>query len=81
MSLEKCTQTERRQLFGSSDVNVHKTNSFLRANIQFVSISKRNEMFYAYFTVIEMRIKTVSFKNGQKLTKSEQNETYFGIKV
>jgi hypothetical protein len=27
---------------GASDVNVHKTNSFLRPNFQLVSISKRN---------------------------------------
>jgi hypothetical protein len=62
----------------NSDVNVHKTNLFFRANFQFISISNRNEMFYAYFIVIEMKIKTVSFKNGKKITKSERNETFFG---
>jgi hypothetical protein len=29
-----------------SDVNVHKTKSFLRPKFQFVSISKRNVFFY-----------------------------------
>jgi hypothetical protein len=41
-----------------SDVNVHETNSFFRPNFQFVSISKRNVLFYPYITMIEMKIKT-----------------------
>jgi hypothetical protein len=36
---------------------------------------------YVYLTVIERKIKCVSFKNSKKITKSERNETYFGIKV
>jgi hypothetical protein len=47
----------------ASDVNMHKTNSFLKLNFQFVSISKRNELFYPYITMIETNIKTNSFKN------------------
>jgi hypothetical protein len=47
----------------SSDVNVHKTNSFLKLYFQFVSISKRNVLFYPYITMIEMKIKNNSFKN------------------
>jgi hypothetical protein len=31
----------------TSDVNVHKTNSFLRPYFQCVSISKQNERFYS----------------------------------
>jgi hypothetical protein len=50
-------------LVPTSDVNVHKTISFLKLNFQFVSISKRNEFFYPYITMIEMKIKTNSFKN------------------
>jgi hypothetical protein len=53
----------------SSDVNVHKINSFLDPNFQFVSISKQNETFYASFTAIERKIKTLSIKNSKKLTK------------
>jgi hypothetical protein len=65
----------------SSDVNVHKINLFLRPNFQFVSISKQNETFYAYFTVIERKIKSASFKYRKKKTKLEGNKTYFGINV
>jgi hypothetical protein len=60
---------------------VHKTNSFLDPNFQFVSISKQNETFYASFGVIERKIKTVLIKNCEKITKLEQNETYFWVKV
>jgi hypothetical protein len=57
-----------------SDVNVHKTNLFLRPNFYFVSISKLNVLFYPYITVIEMKIKTNSFKNHKKITKTKQTE-------
>jgi hypothetical protein len=60
--------------FPDSDVNVHKTNSFLRLNFQFVSISKRNVLFYPYITVIEMKIKTNSFKNQKNKNKTKRNE-------
>jgi hypothetical protein len=46
-----------------SDVNVHETNSFFRPNFHFVSILKRNVLFYPYITMNEMKIKTISFKN------------------
>jgi hypothetical protein len=52
-----------RKLSRTSDVNVHETNSFFRPNFQFVSISKRNVLFYPYITMNEMKIKTNSFKN------------------
>jgi hypothetical protein len=58
----------------TSDVNVHKTNLFLRPYFQFVSISKRNDLFYPYLTVIEMKIKTNLFKNHKKTTKTKRNE-------
>jgi hypothetical protein len=57
-----------------SDVNVNKTNSFLKPNFQFVSMSKRNVLFYPYITVIEMKIKTNSFKNHEDITKTKRNE-------
>jgi hypothetical protein len=60
---------------------MHKTNSFLRHNFQFVSISKQNVWFYSYVTVIERKIKTVSIKNIKKKTKPERNETNFLFKV
>jgi hypothetical protein len=47
----------------TSDVNVHKTNSFLKLNFQFVPKLKRNVLFYPYITVIKTKIKTNSFKN------------------
>jgi hypothetical protein len=49
-----------------SDVNVHKTNLFLDPNFQLVLITKRNETFYASFTVIKSKIQTVSIKNSKK---------------
>jgi ABC-type Na+ transport system ATPase subunit NatA len=55
-----------------SDVNLHKTNLFFRLNFQFVSISKRNILFYPYITVIEVKIKTNLFKNHKK--KRKQNK-------
>jgi hypothetical protein len=58
----------------TSDVQVYKINSFLRPNFQFVSISKRNFLFYPYMTVIEMKIKTNSFKNLKKNAKSKRNK-------
>jgi peroxiredoxin family protein len=55
-----------------SDVNVHKTNSFLRPNFQFILISKRNVLFYPYITMIEKKIKT----NHPKTTsRRKQNKT------
>jgi hypothetical protein len=53
----------RKNIIRDRDVNVHKTNSFLKLNFQFVSISKRNLLFYPYITMIETKIKTNSFKN------------------
>jgi hypothetical protein len=60
-----------------SDVNVQKPNSFLATYYQLVSISKRNETFYASFTVIQRKIKTVLIKNSKKIMKLEQNKMYF----
>jgi hypothetical protein len=51
-----------------SDVNVHKTNLFFRPNFQFVSISKRNVLFYSYITTNEMKIKTKKTKNKKILS-------------
>jgi predicted DNA-binding transcriptional regulator len=45
-----------------SDVNVHKTNSFLRLNFQFVLISKRNVIIYSWLVENERKIKHFSFK-------------------
>jgi hypothetical protein len=63
----------------SSDVNVHKTNSFFRLNFQFVSISKRNVLFYSGIAVIERKLKAISFTKRVKITKAKQNETYFWV--
>jgi hypothetical protein len=46
----------------TSDVNVHKTNSFLRPNFQFVSISKLNVIIYSWLVKNEREIKHILFK-------------------
>jgi hypothetical protein len=60
-----------RGLPSRSDVNVDKTNSFLMLNFQFVSISKRNVLFYPYITLIKMIIKT----NCSKTQEKHENQT------
>jgi hypothetical protein len=59
------------------DVNVHKNNWFFRLNFQFVSISKRNFLFYSGIAVIESKLKAISFTKSVKITKAKRNETYF----
>jgi hypothetical protein len=71
LSHEKCVRF--------SYVNVHKPNLLLRPNFQFVSIWKQNVLVYPYITVIKMKIKTNSFKNHKKITKTKQNEKYFRV--
>jgi uncharacterized protein (DUF1800 family) len=61
-------------LGGTSDVNVHETNSFFKANFQFVSISKRNVVFYSYIALSESKIRPISFKNFKEILKPKQNE-------
>jgi hypothetical protein len=65
----------------SSDVNVHKTNSFFKANFQFVSISKRNVVFYSYIALGESKIRPILFKNFKEISKPKRNETNFRVKV
>jgi hypothetical protein len=65
----------------TSDVNVHETNSFFKANFQFVSISKRNVVFYSYIALSESKKRLISFKNFKEISKPKRNETNFRVKV
>jgi hypothetical protein len=65
----------------SSDVNVHETNSFFKANFQFVSISKQNVVFYSYVALSESKIRPISFKNFKEILKPKRNEMNFQVKV
>jgi hypothetical protein len=65
----------------SSDVNVHKTNSFFGPNFQFVSITKRYDLFYSFLAVIESKIRSISFNISKKITKPKRNETNFRVQV
>jgi hypothetical protein len=66
--------SEGGQMGRISDVNVHKTNSFFKANFQFVSISKRNVVFYSYINLSESKIRPISFKNFKEISKPKRNE-------
>jgi hypothetical protein len=59
-----------------SDVNVHKTNSFLDQSIRFwtyFSIRfdiEKKLLFYSYLAVIESKIRLISFKKSKEITKT-----------
>jgi hypothetical protein len=52
---------------------VHKTNSLLRPNFQFVSISKRNDLFYPYVHQCDRNENKNIFV--QKPEENNENET------
>jgi hypothetical protein len=60
-------------IYVSRDVNVHKINSFLRPDFQFVSISKRNVIIYSWLVVNERRIKHISCKKFLLQTFKKRN--------
>jgi hypothetical protein len=63
-----------QELSTYSNVNVYKTNSFFRPNLQFVSISKRNVLFYSHIAVIGSKKRTIWYKKSKKINKMKRNE-------
>jgi hypothetical protein len=61
----------------NSDVNVHETNSLFKANFQFVSISKRNVVFYSHISLRESKIRPISFKNFKEISKPKTKRNEF----